>query len=357
MSDIDDILVPYYVEETMSNTDKIYPGVGADIGTMNMVSARKMGDTIQTKRVRDAFIDLPMEHKRMLKLSNTSFAEIDGKLIVVGDSAIETANLLNRDARRPMSGGVVSAGELDAQRIIALIMKEVLGSPVSVGEKCCYSVPAAAVDVVGSSIIYHSAVLGKVIKELGFTPEPANEALAVIFSECAQDNFSGIGISYGSGMTNVCLAYNAMSALEFSLGRGGDWIDSSAAQAVGTTSARICAIKEGNGPGGPIDIMRPKPESREEEAIAVMITNLIDYTIDKIIENFGKKKGEIFIQKPLPIIVSGGTSLAGGFLDRFKERFEAKKGKFPVQISMIRAAREPMTSVANGLLLLSQMDD
>jgi len=332
-------------------------GVGLDCGTMNFVAARKVEKEIKTKRVRDAFIDLPMEHKRMLKLSNTSFAELAGKLVVVGDAALETANLLNKDARRPMAGGVISAGEFDAQQIIALIMREVLGPPVPGGEKCCYSVPAPAIDVVKSDVTYHSAMLGKIIRELGFTPEPANEALAVVFSECAKENFSGIGISYGSGMTNVCMAYNAMSALEFSLGRGGDWIDSSAAAAVGTTSARICAIKEGSGPDGEMNIARPKPESREQEAIAVFYTNLIDYSIDKIIESFGRKKNEIFIQKPMPIIVSGGTSLAGGFLERFKERFEAKKGKFPVQISEIRAARDPMTAVAQGLLLLSQMDD
>jgi len=55
--------------------------------------------------------------------------------------------------------------------------------------------------------------------------------------------------------------------------------------------------------------------------------------------------------------VSGGTSLAGGFLERFKECFAAKKGKFPIQISEIRAAKDPMTAVANGLLLLASMDE
>lgn len=332
-------------------------GVGLDCGTMNFVAARRVEKSIKTKRVRDAFINLPMEHKRMLKMSGTSFAEVDGQLIVVGDAALETANLLNKEARRPMSGGVISAGELDAQKIISLIMKEVLGPPVPGGEKCCYSVPAPAADVARSNVTYHSEVLKKILLELGFTPEPANEALAIVFSECAKENFSGIGISYGSGMTNVCLAYNAMSAVEFSLGRGGDWIDSNAATAVGTNAARMCAIKEGHGPDGEMNIMRPKADSREQEAIAVYYRNLIDYSIDKISEIFVSKKGEIFIQKPLPIVVSGGTSLAGGFLEMFKERFEAKKAKFPVQISEIRAARDPMTAVAQGLLLLAQFDD
>ncbi|KKL85934.1 hypothetical protein LCGC14_1949780, partial [marine sediment metagenome] len=194
-------------------------GVGLDTGTMFIVSARKSGDTIGTKRIRDTFLDLKPEHKRMLRLSKTSYIELDGNLLVIGDAALDCANLLNQEARRPMAGGVLNAGEVDAQQVIALMMKEVLGDPRKSGEKCCYSVPATALDVKGSDITYHRMVLGKILSELGYTAEPINEALAIIFSECVQENFSGIGISYGSGMTNVCLAYNALSALEFSIGK------------------------------------------------------------------------------------------------------------------------------------------
>ena len=329
---------------------KASPGVGLDCGTMNFVAARKIGDKVNTTRVRDAFLDLPPENKRMLKLAGTSFVEMGDRLIVVGDAALETANFLNKDARRPMAGGVISAGELDAQQIIALIMKEVLGEPQTPNEKCCYSVPAAAIDVKGSDVTYHSRVLGKVLSELKYTPEPANEALAVVFSECVKDKFSGIGISYGSGMTNVCLALNAMSALEFSLGRGGDWVDSLSAKAVGATSARMCALKETG-----IDINAP--DGREQEAIAFHLQTLIDYTIDNISAAFASKKSQLHVARPIPIVVSGGTSLAKGFLDMFKKRFELKRSTFPVQISEIRAAADPMTAVAQGLLILSQMDN
>lgn len=325
-------------------------GVGLDCGTMNFVSARKSGKKVTTARVRDAFIDLPSEHKRMLKISGTAFAELEGRLIVVGDDALNTANLLNREARRPLQGGLISAGELDAQSIIALMMQQILGKPVKDGEKCCYSVPAAAVDVQGSDITYHAAILGKIVGELGYTAEAVNEALAIIYSECTQENFCGLGISYGSGMTNVCLAFNAMSALEFSLGRGGDWIDNGAAKAIGSTKAKMCAVKESG-----IDITAPR--DRGEEAISLFVSTLIDYTIDNIIEQFVKVKSELLVPKPIPIIVSGGTSLAGGFLDKFKERFEQKRDRFPIQISEIRPAGDPMTAVATGLLVLSQMDD
>ncbi|OPZ39530.1 MAG: hypothetical protein BWY99_01381 [Synergistetes bacterium ADurb.BinA166] len=91
--------------------------------------------------------------------------------------------------------------------------------------------------------------------------------------------------------------------------------------------------------------------------MSFFIQTLIDYTIDNVIKHFARAKSEILVPKPIPIVVSGGTSLAGGFLAKFKERFEIHRPKFPVQISEIRAAHDPMTAVASGLLLLSQMDD
>lgn len=324
-------------------------GVGVDCGTMNFVAARKSGKAVGIKRIRDAFLDLPLEHKRMLKLSDTSYVEIGDKLLVIGDEALETANLFNREARRPLSQGMIAPGEIDAQQVIALMLKQVLGKGKS-GERCCFSVPAPALDIPGSNTTYHAAILQKIFEELGYDAQPHNEGQAVIFAECAKENFSGIGISYGSGMTNVCLSYNAMSALEFSLGRGGDWIDEGAAKAINTTAGKICSIKESG-----VDISSPK--TRETEAIALFIQTLIDYSIENIIKHFHKISNEVQIPKPIPIVVSGGTSLAGGFLDKFRERLEKFKSKFPIEISDIRSAKDPMTAVATGLLLLAQMED
>ena len=334
----------------MTDQNGYDPGVGLDVGTGGIVASRHKGKKIFSKRVRNAFIDLPLDNKRMLKLSKTSFLEHSGKLIVLGDEALETANLFNREARRPMSGGLMSAGELDAQEIIGLMLKSILQEPKIPNEPCYYSVPAPAIDVDGSNIIYHEKVLGKILEELGYKPKAINESLAIVFSECPNENFSGVGISFGAGMTNVCLAYNAMSALEFSLGRCGDWVDIGAASAIGSTAAKICAIKENH-----LDMMNPK--NREQEAVVFYLQNLIDYVIKNIIDHFSKAKQEVMVPKPVPIIVSGGTSKSIGFLEKFKEVFKTYESRFPIQISEIRPASDPLAAVSTGLLLLAQEDD
>lgn len=200
-------------------SDKYSPAVGLDIGTMNLVAARQVGEEVETKRVRDAFIDLDAEAKRTLRLSKVSYVEKDGHLVVLGDSALNMANLFKREVRRPLAKGVISAGELDAQQILSLLISNVVGEPSVEGEHCFYSVPAAPVDDEGQDIIYHTEVFRKILTELGYTAHPMNEAMGIIYSQCAAETFSGLAVSFGSGMCNIALSYQAMMGLDFSLAR------------------------------------------------------------------------------------------------------------------------------------------
>jgi hypothetical protein len=330
------------------------PAVGLDIGTMNIVSARMNAEgKIQTVRMRDAFIDLDLEAKKTLRLSKVDYVEKDGRLIVIGDSALNMVNLFKRELRRPLSRGVISAGEIEAQQILSLLIKHVLGEPVKAGEHCYYSVPAAPIDDLDQDVIYHTEVFKKIVNEHGYTAHPANEAMAIIYSQCSKENFSGLSVSFGSGMCNVALAYQTVCGLEFAVARGGDWIDSHAAKAMGSTNARMCAIKEKG-----VNIANPEKGNRDAEAIALYIRSLIKYCLENIAIQFRKVQTSLDLPEPIPFVVSGGTSKAGGFLDVFREEFEAmQKRGFPIQISDIRPAKDPMTAVAEGLLVLASEED
>ena len=189
----------------MAKQNELSLGVGLDVGTMNIVAARKTDKGVETRRVRDAFLELPVESKKMLKLSNVSFVERADELLILGDAAMDTANIFGREARRPLSAGLVSSSDIDAMEILGLLIKNVLGEPQKPGEHCYFSVPAAPVDKPGQDVIYHRGVLEKIVRECGYTATSGNEAMAIVYAETAKEGFSGIGISFGSGMTN-CLS-------------------------------------------------------------------------------------------------------------------------------------------------------
>jgi hypothetical protein len=324
-------------------------GVGLDIGTMNLVSARRTGDGVESRRVRDAFLDLEPGAEKMLKLRGLNYIKRDDEIVIIGDAAMDMANVLGLPLRRPLSAGLISAGEIDALEILAVMVKNVLGEPKEENEICYFSVPAAPVDDLGRDVIYHQGVFERIVEDCGFEAIASNEAMAIIYSETAAEGFSGLGISFGSGMVNVALAIDTIEGMTFSVARSGDWIDAGAGKAVGATPSRMCGLKEKG-----IDLMNPV--GREQEALALYYKSLIEYCLKHITAEFKKIEGQFSLPKPIPIIVSGGTSLAGGFLEFFTQVFEKRRKRFPIEISEIRQATEPLNSVAHGLLLQANQE-
>jgi hypothetical protein len=248
-----------------------------------------------------------------------------------------------------LANGLVSASESESLEVLGLLVKSVLGEPAVPGEHCFFSVPANPVDRPDRDIIYHKGIFERIVKECGFTPHAGNEAMAIIYSQTAEEGFSGIALSFGSGMTNVAMAINTVEGLTFSVSRGGDWIDAGAAGAIGQTPARICALKERG-----FNLMTP--EGREQEALAFYYKEAINYAFDQIEAQFKAIKDKFSLVKPIPMVVSGGTSLAGGFMEFFTGVFEARRKKFPIPVSVIRQATDPLNAVAHGLLIQAMQE-
>ena len=105
--------------KTPSETPAEAPfGVGLDIGTMNLIAARRAAEGVKHTRMRDVFLDLPPSAKKMLKLAKTSFVEREDDVLILGDAALQTANVFGSEARRPLSAGLISAGEIEAMEVL-----------------------------------------------------------------------------------------------------------------------------------------------------------------------------------------------------------------------------------------------
>tara|TARA_B100000745_G_scaffold300573_1_gene255443 strand:+ start:8663 stop:9670 length:1008 start_codon:yes stop_codon:yes gene_type:complete len=327
-------------------------GCAIDVGTMNFLSARQEEEgAVAIKRMRNAFLDLDASHKRFLQLSDVNYIEKDGKVLIVGDEAMDVANMFQREARRPMQRGLISSREMDSAEVLSLMIEQLLGTPQVKDEVCYFSVPAAPVDDPSQDIIFHEGVFRRMIGEHGYDAQPMNEAAAICFSEAESDGFSALTFSFGSGMTNCALTYRTLTTMSFSVARGGDWIDEKVAQACNITASKAVSIKEKE--ADLIDFASGNPRTlRAREAIGVYYRNLIGYALDHVESQLLKVQTEI--PMAIPIIIGGGTSLARNFLPFFKEEF-AKRKNFPIEISEIRHASNPMNAVAKGLLVNARL--
>lgn len=328
---------------------------GLDVGTCFLVCASndnaEGSSGVKIKSIRDAFLDIEADQAtlNMLKMSNVSFVKGDNdEVIIVGDPALSMANLFKREARRPLSKGVISAGELEAEKVLMILLNSILGAPDVEDETVYYSIPAKPVDG-DKDILYHEAMFKKIIESRGYKATSMNEAAALVYSNCSKEMFTALSLSAGAGMVNVALVYQTMVGMSFSIQTSGDWIDESAAKAVGTTATKIMTIKEKG-----VDLLDPTVGDprylREREAIVVYYKNLIHRVIDTIKKEFKREDSNIELPEGMPWIIGGGTSKAINFLEFFKQEF-AKVKDFPINISEIRMVEDPLNDVSKGLLI------
>jgi hypothetical protein len=294
-------------------------------------------------------LDLEKKAKKMLKIRRVDFVERDDEILIIGDPAMDIANVFNREVRRPLSSGLISSSEIDSIEVLGVMIKSVLGEPSVPGEYCCFSIPAEPIDQPDKDVVYHKRVFSQIVKECGYTPVPSNEAMAIIYSETEDTGFSGIACSFGAGMVNVALSVNALEVFSFSVARSGDWIDAGAAKSLNQTASSICAIKEEG-----FDLRNP--EGREQSAIAHYYCEMIQYVIDQFAAQFKLKGKTVSLREEIPIVIAGGTSKAGGFMELFREEFDKKRKRFPIKVSEVRQAKKPLDAIASGMLVQAMME-
>jgi len=341
-----------YVDDSVDNVTEteLALGKGLDLGTANLAAAVQNDEGGITVNVeRNAFLDIPSDvySKNMLTKLKVPYVVHNGKLVVIGESAFELANVFGRETRRPMSDGLISPNEVDALPMMKLIISKVLGEPVVPGEHCYFCIPAPSLDV-DNNVVYHQGLFESMISKMGYTAHAINEAHAVIFSELADNDFTGIGLSFGGGMANACVAYKSIPCLSFSVARGGDWIDKNVANVLGVPRSKAAFIKERG-----IDIRDPK--SREEEAVSIYYRSLINYVLTNIKARFEGGQNMPSFSDPVDIACAGGTSLIGGFTEVFCEEFA--KIDFPIPIGSIFRSAEALTAVSKGCLVAAAIGE
>jgi len=529
--------------------------LGVDAGTMNLVLAEQTNEgKVEFSTIRNMYLQLDKSQLTMAELSNIDYVESEESIYIIGEDAYKFANMFGQQVKRPMSKGLISPSEIDGIDVLTLIIKQLVGK--SFGGHVVYCVPAPSIDMT-NNILYHEGVFKRIFTELGYTAESFNEAMAIIYSQCRENKFTGLAFSFGAGMVNClsgntkirlldgqiktikeltdlyskgeefwvyscredgtiipgkahhprkiktatkvvrielddgtveectldhlwmmrdgsykeakdlqindslmplrlrisekkcpivgyyqyydnvtkgwkfvhrmvvesqtkipfnyrvhhwnfnkldntpsnlvetvlnwnhkvkkieivekecdvydltvdeyhnfalasgvfvhncALSYKSVPIITFSVARAGDWIDEQAAMSLGTVSNRITAIKEKN-----TDLTNfsvgSKKERRIREAVTYYYREVIRYCLERVKEKLEQASGNLELPESVPIIVSGGTSLAKGFLPLFKEVL-AEYSDFPINVSEVKHASDPMTAVAEGLLIRALM--
>ena len=330
---------------------------GLDCGTSFYIAATE--DKI--KKQRNAFLTVDGEVsqvKRMLKRQGIPFVEKAGKIHIVGQHAFNYAQIFSTaELKRPMKSGLLNPTEKDSLPVLNAIIGELLGDAKE-KETCVYCVPSKPIDV-QREVSYHEDVLRTIIEQYGYSVKKIEEAVALGYEGLVDTQLTGIAISMGAGMCNIAVMYQGMTALSFSVSRGGDWVDENVSMDTGVSKAKVTNIKESSdtlnlSKGVYQDIYE---EGTEEANVLIAIRSyygaLINYLLTNLKVQFEGVENVPNFPEAVPIVIGGGTSLVKGFLDVFNEQFD--QNEFPIPVSEIILIEDAHTAVARGCLSEAQL--
>ena len=330
---------------------------GLDCGTSFYIAATE--DRI--KKQRNAFLTVDGEVnqvKRMLKRQRIPFVEKAGKIHIVGQHAFNYAQIFSTsELKRPMKSGLLNPTEKDALPVLNAIIGELLGDAKD-GETCVYCIPSKPIDV-QREVSYHEDVLRTIIEQYGYSVKKIEEAVAIGYEGLVDTQLTGVAISMGAGMCNIAVMYQGMTALSFSVSRGGDWIDENVSMDTGVSKAKVTNIKETS---NTLDLSSANyqniyEEDTDEANVLIAIRSyygaLVNYLLTNLKVQFEGVENVPNFPEAVPIVIGGGTSLVKGFLDVFNEQFD--QNDFPIPISEIIHIEDAHTAVARGCLSEAQL--
>lgn len=322
--------------------------IGLDVGTSRIVTARHANHEVKYDVQLNAFVTVPYSKmtEKVLKAERVPHHVDGNEILVHGNESERFADLLNKDIRRTMTEGLLNPDEPESVRLIREIMVSLSGKAEK-GQKICFTVPAAPIGA-EQNLTYHEVTIRQILSELGFETSSINEGLAVVYAELESTNYTGIGISCGGGLCNVCLAYLSVPVVSFSIPKAGDFIDANAASVTGERANRIRILKEQS------FYLNGHFENKLHQVLGVYYDDMIQSLVLGLRNAFHGARNVPKLSKAIPLVLSGGTAMPKGFGERFEKIL--RQSDFPIELSEIRIAADPLTATAKGALVAALCD-
>jgi hypothetical protein len=287
----------------------------------------------------------------MMKNAGVPLIERDNIAYALGQRAVDIAYTMSTlDLKRPMVHGCVNPKESHAFQIMSIMIHSLLDEVKNDKEVLYYSVPANAINE-ETDADYHGKVLDAIFKAFQDThghtvkANPINEGLALVYSELGAKAYTGIGVSFGAGMVNLCFSIYGAPVFSFALVNSGDWIDRQAAKATGESVTFINKEKS------KINLIA-EPKNMVERAIQTQYKLMIEKTVVGIKQGFASEHKKARPDGPIDIVIAGGSSSPVGFDILFEQI--VREAKLPMNIDKIVRPADPLFGVARGCLIAAE---
>jgi hypothetical protein len=90
-------------------------------------------------------------------------------------------------------------------------------------------------------------------------------------------------------------------------------------------------------------------ENKLQQVLSVYYDDTIQALVSGLKNAFQGARNLPKLARPIPLVLSGGTAMPEGFRDRFQTVLRASE--FPIELSEIRTAADPLKTTAKGALI------
>lgn len=336
---------------------------GLDLGTKHIVLAwRDQNNVIKYRYEINGYLTFDRDTnfvEQILLKQGVPYVSRGKELIAIGKKAEQIAYSFNRNLKRPMAEGALNKDDEDAQEIISIIIKSIIGK-LDDDVLLYYCTTAKPINSDKHNVDFHRKVVKLMIDQYVSESKNVrsfhvNEARCLIIDKMG----AAIGISWGAGTVTVHAGIFGLPIFEFCVVGSGDWIDIEVAKRFGydpekpnkdakETPTTVCRRKES------IDL-NSKPDDKLGQAIVLMYEILIENVVSEIVKGFNEMRDKFRFDQPIPIVNAGGTCIPVGFIELFSKKLNEKQVELNVPIGEITKADDALFAVARGCLLAAEM--
>ena len=152
----------------------------------------------------------------------------------------------------------------------------------------------------------------------------------------------------GAGMVNLCYAMYGAPIFQFSIVNSGDWIDKMASRAIGEETTTYVNREKMHA-----DLTIENPDTLVQRAIKSQYEIMIQHTVQGIKKGVEEAGNKARSEKPIDIIIAGGTSMPKGFDVLFRKILDQAKIT-TMKIGEVIRPKDPLYSVARGCLIAAE---
>lgn len=334
--------------------------IGLDLGSYRLRSLRREGDQLVARSTHSFYSVLPDTdaHRALMQQAQIPFGVCEDDLVLMGNEAVDYAELFQVHAHRLLPGGIIPQADPLARQILGSLVDALLPASSEPGELCCLTLPGNYSQR-PKSMNRVLEFFTRLVKLRGYTPQILSDGMAVILSELAAENFTGIGISFGAATCDVSLAHCGIQIAHCTIERGGHWIDQELARKakIYKWDCRGDKYLDVNGctqAKEQSDCSLTRVRDEDEKLLAGLYRDLVTSVLKQAAKAFANSPRLSDISQPIELVCAGGPTGIAGFEALLNHALSAAP-PLPA-IKDVRVTEDAQLTIARGCLISAELE-